>query len=128
MEKEPVKVLIIDDEPGHIHWMSMLYKSFGLRAFGALDLEQAREILTKENPDIVTIETYMHDGIWFLEEIKKLDPWATRVVLTTENDPDYFDFVKTIGMAEYALNKPHDEEELERLTNTIKEIASLIRA
>jgi hypothetical protein len=67
-------------------------------------------------------------GTWFLEEIKKLDPWAIRVVLTTENDQDYFDFIKTMGLAEYALSKPHNEEELKRLTNTIKEITSFIRA
>jgi CheY-like chemotaxis protein len=62
LEKEPVKVLIIDDEPGHIHWMSMVYKDLGLSTFGALNLEEAKDILTKENPDIVTIETYIHGG------------------------------------------------------------------
>lgn len=127
METQRVKILILDDEPGHIHWMDRLYTKLGLTVFGALSIDEARQIFEKEAPQIVTIETYIHNSHWFLQEIRKQNKETVRVVITTLDDQDYFDFLKNMGLAEYCLNKYFDDKGCQRLEDIIMEIASLIR-
>lgn len=127
MAVEPLKILIVDDEPGHIHWMKMVYRRFGLTVFTALNIDEAREILKREKPHILTLETYIYNSHWFLQEARQLNKQITRVVITTIRDPGYLDFLKTLGLAEYCLNKPSDDKEFQRLEDIIMEIASLVR-
>jgi DNA-binding NarL/FixJ family response regulator len=127
MEQGPIKILIIDDEAGHIHWMRMLYKRLGLIVFDALSLTEARDMLKKEKPHILTIESYMQNSHWFLQEARKSDKEIVRVVLTATQDAEYFEFLKNLGLAEYCLSKSDIGAGFERLEGIITEIASLIR-
>ena len=76
---------------------------------------------------MLTLETFIYNSHWFLQELKKLNDEVIRVVITTVRDRDYFDFLKTIGLTEYCLNKPSNDEEFQKLEDAIMEIASLIR-
>lgn len=73
MKLEPVKVLIVDEEPGNLDWMrSKLKNAKCFKVYTTCKDSEAMEIIEKERPDICIIELYQVANKHFIDGIKVL--------------------------------------------------------
>ena len=130
------KILIVDDEPDTVTFISAVLEENGYASIGAKDGVQGLELLRKEHPDLVLLDLMMpkKSGITMFQEMRK-DPTlssipvvvATGVSEVTGVDfrnfmykqplRDEKKFVETTGLTKYTvpdgyLEKPLDPVEL----------------
>lgn len=130
------KILIVDDEPDTVTFISAVLEENGYASIGAKDGVQGLELLRKEHPDLVLLDLMMpkKSGITMFQEMRK-DPSmssipvvvATGVSEVTGVDfrnfmykqplRDEKKFVETTGLTKYTvpdgyLEKPLDPVEL----------------
>jgi DNA-binding response OmpR family regulator len=92
-ENQPIKLLIVDDEPGIVDFTKKIYARKDFLTFGATDGVTAVDVFKNEHPQICLIDIHMPyspiDGIETLRRIKELDPQACCIMITriTENEP-----------------------------------------
>lgn len=67
------KILIVDDEPDVIIFVSAVLEEHGYTAIGAKDGVEALEILRKENPDLVLLDLMLprKSGITMFHELRQ---------------------------------------------------------
>ena len=137
------KILIVDDEPDIIAFLSALLDENGYTSVSAKDGTEGLELLRDEKPDLVLLDLMMpkKSGITMFQELRK-DPDLSSVpvvVVTGVSEVTGVDFrnfmfkqpmrdekkfVETTGLTKYTvpdgyIEKPIDPDELIR---TIKEI------
>ncbi len=137
------KILIVDDEPDIIAFLSALLDENGYISVSAKDGTEGLELLRNEKPDLVLLDLMMpkKSGITMFQELRK-DPDLSSVpvvVVTGVSEVTGVDFrnfmfkqpmrdekkfVETTGLTKYTvpdgyIEKPIDPDELIR---TIKEI------
>ena len=137
------KILIVDDEPDIIAFLSALLDENGYTSVSAKDGTEGLELLRDEKPDLVLLDLMMpkKSGITMFQELRK-DPDLSNVpvvVVTGVSEVTGVDFrnfmfkqpmrdekkfVETTGLTKYTvpdgyIEKPIDPDELIR---TIKEI------
>lgn len=115
-------VIIIDDDEDILELLSeyLLLEDFDVVGRGTDGL-QAVNLYTKHTPDFVIMDITMptYDGIYGLENIRKLNPNATVIILTGNSD-------KTINQKIIRLNptrileKPYPVEKLVSILKSIK--------
>lgn len=73
MELEKHKILLVDDEPDILEFISYNLKKEGFPVFTANNGEEAIKIATKELPELIILDVMMPgmDGIETCEELKK---------------------------------------------------------
>jgi DNA-binding NtrC family response regulator len=57
----PKKILVVDDEPHLVKYMTAFLEDSGYETCSASNGEEAMEVLKKENPDLVTLDLQMPD-------------------------------------------------------------------
>lgn len=57
------KILVIDDDPKVVDYLTTLFEDNGYVAFSAGDVQEALEITQKEIPDLITLDLEM-PGEW----------------------------------------------------------------
>jgi CheY-like chemotaxis protein len=80
------KVLVVDDEPDILTFISTVLEDQGAVVVQALDADQALELALKEKPDLITLDLSMpgKNGGFVFEEIRKNpDLLASRVCIIT---------------------------------------------
>jgi len=105
----PVHALILDDDRGSLLILRTLLEPFPIHIHEALNVAQAREVLSKVAPDIAILDIILPDGdgIDILLDIRKSHPECA-VALITANLAR-FPFRKCRGvMPEMILDKPMD--------------------
>jgi len=137
--KMPRKILIVDDEPDIITFLSSVLEENGYTSVSAKDGVEGLEILRKEKPDLVLLDLMMpkKSGITMFQELRK-DPDMSHipvVVVTGVSDVTGVDFrnfmykqplrdekkfAETTGLTKYTipdgyLEKPIDPDELVKL-------------
>jgi CheY-like chemotaxis protein len=55
----PKKILVVDDEPHLVKYMTAFLEDSGYETCSASNGEEALEVLKKENPDLVTLDLQM---------------------------------------------------------------------
>ncbi|MBW1739718.1 MAG: response regulator [Deltaproteobacteria bacterium] len=135
----PRKILIVDDEPDIITFLSSVLEENGYTSVSAKDGVEGLEILRKEKPDLVLLDLMMpkKSGITMFQELRK-DPDMSHipvVVVTGVSDVTGVDFrnfmykqplrdekkfAETTGLTKYTipdgyLEKPIDPDELVKL-------------
>src|SRR3990167_3435891 len=117
-ETKPIKLLVVDDEEGIVHFTKKIYEHKGFIAFGATDGVTAVEIFQKERPQINLIDVHMPyspiDGIETLKRIKEIDKNAICIMVTRITEKDKVDAAKRLGASAYVL-KPLELEELDKV-------------
>lgn len=112
-----VNVLIIDDNQKMCEYMPKVLKPYeNLKlCWSANSLEEAREILTYDNPDLIFLDIELPDGYGYelLPFIKQYHPGAY-VVMLTAHYGSYRDEAYTHDEDDY-LFKPIDPAELDRV-------------
>ena len=90
--KQPLKLLVVDDEEGIVDFTKKFYSRKGFTTFGATDGITAVEIFQKERPQINLIDVHMPyspiDGIETLKRIKEIDKNAICIMVTRITEKD----------------------------------------
>lgn len=105
------KIMIIDDDPNIVTYLTDIFTDNGYQTCSAADGAQAMDIVKNENPDLITLD------------IEMPDEWGPRFYRRLSQDPDYkrIPVVVVSGLAgnKYAipkavasLTKPFDPDEL----------------
>lgn len=116
--KQPLKLLVVDDEEGIVDFTKKIYSRKGFTTFGATDGITAVEIFHKERPQINLIDVHMPyspiDGIETLKRIKEIDKNAVCIMVTRITEKDKVEAAKRLGASAYVL-KPLELEELDKV-------------
>ncbi len=135
------KILIVDDEPDIITFLSALLEENGYESVSAKDGTEGLELLRKEKPDLVLLDLMMpkKSGITMFQELRK-DPELSDIpviVVTGVSEVTGVDFrnfmfkqpmrdekkfVETTGLSKYTvpdgyIEKPIDPDELIKVVN-----------
>ncbi|MFT4310649.1 MAG: response regulator [Candidatus Woesearchaeota archaeon] len=110
-----VKVITIDDST----LMTTVVKNFVLKqipdaqVFEAHSGEDGLELYKKELPDMVFLDIKMPgiDGFEVLAQIKKINPTAKVVMVTSLKEPEHEQKGKELGVIDY-ITKPFNSEQI----------------
>ena len=69
------KILIVDDDPDNVTFLSLILEDHGFSNVSANDGKEGLEMARRENPDLITLDLIMpgQSGIMMFQELKK-DP------------------------------------------------------
>lgn len=110
----PRKILLTDDEAHIRKFIGLVLKKFGdPRILEASDGAVAVQLYAQEKPDLVLLDVNMPnlDGLQALEQIKRLDPDALVVMLTSLANRQTVEECVRLGAADY-IRKDTPREEL----------------
>ena len=121
---QPLKLLVVDDEPGIVDFIKKIYDRRGFLTFGATDGVTAVEIFQKQRPQINLIDIHMPyspiDGVETLRRIKEIDKDALCIMVMRITEKDKVESSREYGAFAYLL-KPMDLEELDNAINVAKQ-------
>jgi len=115
MQREPLDVLIVDDQAGVRYLLEIIVEDSGHRAYTACNGLEAVDLARSIRPDLVFMDVRMPlmGGLEALEKIKALTPETNVVIMTAFSSED----TVTQAMQKGALTcivKPFDVDELKR--------------
>jgi len=117
-----LKLLIVDDEEGIVHYTQKIYTHKGFTTFGATDGIVAVDIYKAERPQISLIDVHMPfspiDGVETLQRIKEIDKDAICVMVTRITEPKEVERAKAAGAVAYIL-KPLSTQDLDRVITEV---------
>ena len=113
MDKEKIKILLVDDEREFVETLSERIKMRDLAADVALDGEKALEIVDDEVPDVMVLDLKMPgiDGMEVLRRVKKAYPKVEVIILTGHGSEKHEKEARRLGAFEY-LQKPVEIDQL----------------
>ncbi|MBV7331973.1 response regulator [Chloroflexi bacterium TSY] len=81
---EPIKILIVDDEPGTLNLVRKILHADGHDIYEAMDGEQAIELFTEIRPDVVLLDVVIPkmDGLDVLKNIRRIDKVAGVIMVS----------------------------------------------
>ncbi|HVT61395.1 MAG TPA: sigma-54 dependent transcriptional regulator [Thermoanaerobaculia bacterium] len=122
----PSSLLIVDDEPSILDFLSLLFENDGFTVETARSAAEAHQSLAGRSYDLVLCDIMMPDGngLELLKEIKSASPNTAVVMMTAyTSTKDAIEAMK-LGAYDY-VSKPFDVEELKILTQKALERAEL---
>jgi CheY-like chemotaxis protein/putative methionine-R-sulfoxide reductase with GAF domain len=122
------KILVIDDEPGILEFLTDLLTTFGYTVTTAAGGEQAIKLLERETFDVILVDLKMPriDGLQVLRKAKALDPDAVVVFLTGYMTLENALEMMRAGGAFDCLTKPL--EDIEQLRQVLEKAVSFRKA
>ncbi len=114
-----IKVLVADDHEVVRTGLARLLEGSDITIVGeAENGEQAVELTAKHAPDVVLMDIRMPegDGLSALEKIRKANPDARIVMLSTYDNPTYVARSVALGAADYVLKDSGREELIGAIT------------
>ena len=114
MQKDVLRVLVVDDEKIVLKFLTGLLKYGGMQVKAAESGPLAIALMRQEDFDVVFLDVMMPemDGVKTLEELKKINPAARYVMMTGYQTDDLLKQAKEAG-AGIAIKKPFDLSEIE---------------
>jgi Fe-S oxidoreductase/CheY-like chemotaxis protein len=116
------KILVVDDEPDILTFLSTVLEDQGATVIQAADGEEALNLALKEKPDLVTLDLSMpgKDGGYVFDEIRKNPEIASTKICIITGKPELRRLIyeRPVAPPEGYLDKPINEEAL--LTNIHK--------
>ena len=111
---DPIRVLVIDDDPGVRDYLEALVSRQGYQVFAVEDGEQALRTLDDTRPDLVTLDVVLPgiDGIETLRQLKQRLPDVPVVMLSGHGQARTIVEAMRLGASDF-LRKPFEVEELE---------------
>jgi two-component system alkaline phosphatase synthesis response regulator PhoP len=92
-EQHPTRVLLVDDEPDIIEFLSYNFRKEGYEVLTAYDGKQAIEVSNKRQPDVIITDILMPNmnGIAFCEQLKTRDTLKqVPVIFLSASNDDLF--------------------------------------
>jgi DNA-binding NtrC family response regulator len=116
MERTPLTILVVDDDPSVMLFISKVLAGNGHRVLSASTLEKAREILRKERIDMGICDLILPgaDGSDIIKEVKSGDP-SIYCVLISGYYNESFDNYKVLVGANEVIGKPVTQDILHAL-------------
>ena len=111
-------ILVVDDEPDILRWLTLLFENNGYRVFTAQDGLEGMEKAKSENPDLITLDISMpvESGVKMYRNLHKEDKLANiPVILVTGATPMLNTFltkIKQLKQPAGFMEKPVKETEL----------------
>ena len=104
------KILIIDDDPAIVRYLTVLFSDNGYATCSATDGKEAYEVYLREEPDLITLDLEMPEewGPRFYRKISKIKGFDTPVIVVSGLPGQKY----SISRAVAAFSKPFDREEL----------------
>ncbi|MFO8085607.1 MAG: response regulator [Desulfobacterales bacterium] len=111
--KEPIKLLIVDDEEGYVNVLANRLALRGVNVSKAYNGTEAIRTLRKNDFDVAVLDLKMEDmdGLEVLKIFKKMDPDLMVIMLTGHGSAQAASDGITLGAFDY-LTKPCDFSEL----------------
>jgi Fe-S oxidoreductase len=110
------KILVVDDEPDILTFISTVLEDQGAKVIQAIDGEQALEMALKEKPDLITLDLSMpgKNGGFVFEEIRRNPELASIKVCIITGKPELRSLIydRPVPPPEGYLDKPINEEGL----------------
>ena len=106
-----IKVILVDDDEDSLQLMSQFLKLKNVNVIGeARGGKEAVELYKELKPDVIVTDMKMpeYDGVYVINEVKKLDPNAKIIVVTAYQEEYEFDWNSVFAV----LHKPYKIEEL----------------
>ncbi len=121
------KILVVDDEPDILTFLTAVLEDNGATVFRAIDGDQALELARKEKPDLITLDISMpgRDGGQVFEALRK-DPQLSTVpvcIITGKPELRRLIYDRPVLPPEGYLDKPVSEEVLLKNVRRILELA-----
>ena len=121
----PKTILIVDDEPDVLTYLSTLLEDHGYATTLAKDGEEALAKLKAGPPNLITLDISMPEksGVKFYREIKEDPRWnKIPVIIVTGVSEDFQKFISTrrqVPPPEGYLSKPINQEEILELISKL---------
>jgi len=118
MAEEPKTILIVEDEPDTVTYLSTLLEDAGYSTVAAGDGDQALERVKAGRPDLITLDITMPNksGVRFYRDMKESDEWkGIPIIIVTGISTDFEKFISTrrqVPPPEGYLSKPIDKEQM----------------
>ncbi len=100
------RVLVVEDDRNTAFTISqLLTRQFSVEVDTALDIASARELLSRENYDVVTLDYQLPDGdgLCLLDDIKRAGNHARAIVITGHGDEQVADRAFRAGALAYIV-------------------------
>ena len=122
----PMRVLVVDDEPGIRTTLEMCLQAAGHSAALCATAGEAMEKTAAQTFDIVLLDLRLgnENGMDFIEPLRAASPWAKIVVITAYASIGSAVEAMRRGAADY-LPKPFTPEQVEILVNKLAEVRRL---
>ena len=118
MAEEPKTILIVEDEPDTVTYLSTLLEDAGYSTVAAGDGDQALERVKASRPDLITLDITMPNksGVRFYRDMKESDEWkGIPIIIVTGISSEFEKFISTrrqVPPPEGYLSKPIDKEQM----------------
>jgi len=122
----PKKILIVDDEPDMVEWLTVFLEDHGYDTIFAYDGFSGFEKAKSEIPDLITLDITMdkESGVKMYRSLKTTDETSgIPVIMVTGVSPDFEKFIgsrKQVPPPSAYFEKPVDQDKL------IKKIRELL--
>jgi len=119
------KILLVDDEAHVRKFVGLITRTLGNPTLvEASNGKDALEIYKRESPDLVLLDVNMPilDGIGTLRELKKIDPDAVVIMLTSLANRQTVEESLELGASNYIRKDTPKDEIAQRLRETIEAI------
>ncbi len=121
------KILIVDDEPDIVKWLTVLFEENGYQIVSAKDGNEGFSKAESELPDVITLDITMPEesGVKMYRNLKDSDKTSKiPVIMLTGVTPEFEKFISTrkqVPPPDAYFEKPVDKEEL---LNKVKELTN----
>jgi DNA-binding NtrC family response regulator len=113
MTREPIKILLVDDEGDFVEMLSLRLEAVGEEVTPAHSGAECLQVLEQRDVDVVILDVKMPgmDGIETLQEIKRRFPLVEVILMTGHGTVESAIEGQALGAFDYLL-KPADFNEL----------------
>lgn len=127
--EEPLKLLIIDDEPNHAEAVAESLERIGYECLIATSGSQGARLIDEEEPDLILTDLKMDDldGLAIVGKAKKSRPEVEVVVITGHGDVQKAVAAMKAGAANF-LEKPVNLTDLRTVVDRVAERLKLTKA
>ena len=118
MAEERKTILVVEDEPDVVTYLSTLLEDAGYQTVAAGDGEEALEKVKASRPDLITLDITMPNksGVRFYRDMKESDEWkGIPIIMVTGIASDFEKFIssrKQVPPPEGYVSKPIDKEKI----------------
>ncbi len=118
MAEEKKTILVVEDEPDVVTYLSTLLEDAGYGTVVAEDGDQALEKVRASRPDLITLDITMPNksGVRFYRDMKESDEWKSiPIIIVTGISTDFEKFISSrsqVPPPEGYVSKPIDKEKI----------------
>jgi CheY-like chemotaxis protein len=118
MAEERKTILVVEDEPDTVTYLSTLLEDAGYNTVAAEDGDQALEKVRTSRPDLITLDITMPNksGVRFYRDMKESNQWKDiPIIIVTGISDDFEKFISTrqqVPPPEGYVSKPVDKDQM----------------